>query len=290
MERIQTYMADVLDPAPRRATWRVVGRALRRVLAPGAAVLLALAAAPAGAETLQAHYSLSLIGLSIGSADASGVVEPQKYRVDIAMKTSGLANLVNNTKGAATATGGLGAGGPAPASYANTTSNNEEMRTVRMSLSANAVRALEVKPEPWDAAMRVPVSEGHRRRILDPVSALIMSVPAGEPLTGPSACNRTIPVFDGVTRFDVRLTFAETRLVRTRGYEGPVSVCSARYTPISGYRPDSSSTKYMAENHDMEVWLAPMPNAHVVVPYHIDIRTAAGMLVIDAAEFQIGQR
>ena len=69
--------------------------------------LCACALSPAGAETLKAHYALSLMGLSIGSAFATGVVEPQNYRVDISMKTTGLANLVNNTKGAATASGGL---------------------------------------------------------------------------------------------------------------------------------------------------------------------------------------
>jgi len=290
MEHIETRTADPQYPAQRRSGLGVLGSGAAGVLALGAAVTLLLSGAPARAETLKAHYSLSLIGFSIGSAYASGVVEPQNYRVDISMKTTGLANLVNNTKGAASASGGINADGPAPASYANTTSNNDESRTVRMSLSANAVRALDVKPEPWDAAVRVPVSESNKRRILDPVSALIMSVPSGQPLTGPSACNRTIPVFDGVTRFDVRLVFVETRMVRTNGYEGPVSVCAARYTPIAGYRPDSSSTKYMAENHDMDVWLAPMPNAHVVVPYRIDIRTSAGMLVIDAADFHIGQR
>jgi hypothetical protein len=247
-------------------------------------------AAPVSAESLKAHYLLSLIGFSIGSAVANGAIEPQKYHVDIAMRTTGLANLVNSTRGAANASGSLTGEGPAPASYANTTANSSETRTVQMALSANAVRRLDVRPEPWDAAVRIPVHESDRRSIVDPVSALIMSVPAGEALVGPSACNRTISVFDGVTRFDVRLSFIETRTVRTKGYAGPVSVCSAHYTPIAGHRPDSSSTRYMAENHEMGVWLAPMPGAHVVVPYRIDIRTSAGPLVIDAAEFQIGQR
>lgn len=251
--------------------------------------LAALCAQPAVAETLRAHYALSLMGLSIGSAFASGVVEPQAYRVDIAMRTTGLANLVNSTKGSAMAMGGLTTGGPSPASYANTTSNSDETRTVRMSLSGNTVRAVEVKPAPWDTAARVPVSETARKHIVDPVSALIMSVPPGEELTGPAACNRTIPVFDGVTRFDVQLSYAGARTAQTKGFTGPVTVCAARYTPIAGHRPDSASTRFMAENHDMSVWLAPLPNAHVVVPIHIDIRTAAGMLVIDAAEFQIGQ-
>ncbi len=230
------------------------------------------------------------MGLSIGSASASGVVEPESYRVDISMRTSGLANLVNNTKGAATASGGLTSVGPSPSAYANTTSNNEETRTVRMSLSSNAVRAVEVKPEPWDAVMRVPVGEGDKKRVVDPVSALIMSVPKGQELIGPAACDRTISVFDGVARFDVALAYSGAHTAQTGGYSGPVAVCSARYTPIAGHRPDSKSTRYMAENRDISVWLAPLPDAHVVVPIHIDIRTGAGQLVIDAADFQVGPR
>ena len=251
---------------------------------------LALCASPAASETLKARYALSLMGFPIGSAIASGVVDPQNYRIDISMKTTGLANLVNDAKGAASASGGFVAGGPSPASYANTTSNKDETRTVRMSLAGNAVRAVDVRPAPWDADARVPVAESAKRHIVDPVSALIMRVPPGEELMGPAACNRTISVFDGVTRFDVRLVYAGAETAETKGYAGPVTVCSARYTPIAGHRPDSASTRYLASNEDMNVWLAPLPDAHVVVPIHIAIGTAAGTLVIDASEFQIGQR
>jgi hypothetical protein len=255
-------------------------------------LFVALACGPAGAagaETIKAHYALSLMGLSIGSAFASGVLD-RNYRIDISMRTSGLANLVNNSKGAATASGGLTAVGPSPAAYANTTSNEDEVRTVRMSLAGNAVRMVEVKPEPWDADQRIPVTDSAKKRIVDPVSALIMSVPQGEALTGPAACNRTIAVFDGVTRFDVALAYSGEHTASTKGYAGPVAVCSARYTPIAGHRPDSKSTRYMAENRDINVWLAPLPEARVVVPIHIDIKTAAGDLVIDASDFEVGSK
>lgn len=253
------------------------------------AALFLCAAGSAQAETIKAHYALSLMGLSIGSAYASGVLD-RNYRIDISMRTTGLANLVNNTKGAATASGGLTAVGPSPLAYANTTSNEDEVRTVRMALSGNAVRMVEVRPEPWDSDLRIPVTDGNKKRVVDPVSALIMSVPQGQDLTGPAACNRTIAVFDGVTRFDVALAYAGEQTASTRGYSGPVAVCSARYTPISGHRPDSKATRYMAENRDMNVWLAPMPEARVLVPIHIDIKTAAGDLVIDASEIQIGSK
>ena len=93
-----------------------------------------------------------------------------------------------------------------------------------------------------------------------------------------------------MTRFDVELAYAGDHTAQTRGYAGPVTVCSARYTPIAGHRPDSSATRYMANNNDISVWLAPLPDARVVVPIHIAIGTAAGKLVIDASEFQIEQR
>ncbi|MGJ0396398.1 MAG: DUF3108 domain-containing protein [Methylocystis sp.] len=263
----------------------------RDIAAIATAVALCIAlGAPARAESLRAHYALSLMGLSIGSAYASGVVDPQTYRVEISMRTTGLANLINNARGAASASGGLTLAGPSPASYANTTSNSDETRTVRMSLAGNAVRSVDVRPAPWDAEARIPVTESAKRHVVDPVSALIMRVPPGAELTGPSACNRTISVFDGVTRFDVELAYAGDHTAQTRGYAGPVTVCSARYTPIAGHRPDSSSTRYMANNHDISVWLAPLPDAHVVVPIHIAIGTAAGRLVIDASEFEITQR
>jgi hypothetical protein len=281
-----------LCAAAGRQRLRTLGRDIVAVAMPPALffVLCVALGAPAGAETLRAHYALSLMGLSIGSAYASGVVDPQTYRVEISMRTTGLANLINNAQGAASASGGLTLAGPSPASYANTTSNSDETRTVRMSLAGNAVRAVDVRPAPWDAEARIPVTESAKRHIVDPVSALIMRVPPGEQLTGPAACNRTISVFDGVTRFDVELAYAGDHTAQIRGYAGPVTVCSARYMPIAGHRPDSSSTRYMANNHDISVWLAPLPDAHVVVPIHIAIGTAAGRLVIDASEFEINQR
>jgi hypothetical protein len=290
---VTVFASSVLASSVLASSGRAARKGLGASLCDGAALALGAAAlfgaTPLAAETIKAHYALSLMGLSIGSAFASGVVEPPSYRVDISMRTTGLANIVNNTKGAATASGAL-TSALSPASYANTTTNSEETRTVRMSLAGNAVRASEVKPAPWDAEARVPVEESDKRHIVDPVSALIMPVPAGQELTGPAACNRTISVFDGVTRFDVRLSYAGAHNAQFRGYEGPVTVCTARYTPIAGHRPDSNSTRYMAANSDMNVWLAPLPEAHVVVPVHIDIKTAAGKLVIDASELQIGQR
>ena len=177
-----------------------------------------------------------------------------------------------------------------PNAYANTTANANETRTVRMGLNAGTVRAVEISPPFLDMDERVPVTQAHKTSVLDPVSALVMSVPPGQPLIGQAACDRTIPVYDGLVRFNVSLFFKGVRNVQAKGYSGPVSVCSARYTPISGYKLDSQSTRYMAENRDLEVWLAPLEQAHVVAPYYIKVGTKSGTLVIQAVDFHVTQQ
>ena len=282
-----------VEPARIRLPWlRQTGLMSRRRSSRVLSLVLAMALIPlaASAESFRATYALSLMGIPIGVASANGFIDAHAYKLEIGMRTSGLATLVNSSKGAATATGKFAADGPSPATFAHTIANSNEMRTVRMALVDKSVRQVEVNPEPWDAAVRLPVTEEQKRRVFDPVSALIMAVPAGEQLVGPSACNRTIPVFDGIARFDVHLSYVETRSVHTRGYMGPVSVCSARYLPISGHRPDSPSTKFMAENREISVWLAPLSGARVVFPLRIDLRTVAGMMSIEASEFQVGAK
>ena len=194
--------------------------------------------------------------------------------------------MVSNVKLALAATGSLRKGGLAPSTYATTSANSIGSRTVRMSLDCGNVKAVEIFPPFEDKEGRIPVTEANKRNIVDPTSALIMPVPEGESLVGPAACDRTIQVYDGYVRFDVALHYVGVRDVSVKGYSGPVSVCSARYIPIAGHKRDSKSTKFMAENRDIEAWLAPLERAHVVVPLHVALMTLAGDAVIDAVDFR----
>jgi hypothetical protein len=239
------------------------------------------------ADEFRARYTVSLIGLPIGEAAAAGSIGPASYRINLSAKLTGVAAMIANVKLALAATGALRRGGIAPSTYATTSANSQGSRTVRMSLDAGNVKAVEIFPPFEDKDGRVPVTAANKRNILDPATALIMAVPEGQPLVGPAACNRTIPVYDGYVRFDVTLHYVGTRHVAVEGYSGPVSVCAARYSPISGHKRDSKSTKFMAENTDIEAWLAPIERAHVVVPFHVALMTLAGTAVIDAIEFSV---
>ena len=254
----------------------------------GALVLAAgLLALPARADSFTATYNVSLIGLPIGTARIAADLSPTRYKIEASAKLSGFASMVSNSRGAANGSGAIVAGRIAPAGYATTASNSVMTRTVRMSLAGNAVTGIDISPPFEDRPDRVPITDKDKRGILDPVGAFVITVPGEAPLVGPAACNRTIPIFDGYTRFDIALTYVGQRNVAAKGYAGPVAVCAARYQPIAGHRPNRPATRFMIDNTDLEVWLAPVESARVLMPYRLSVRTMIGTTVVEASEFRV---
>ena len=252
----------------------------------GLALALGIAS-PASAETLRAHYGVSLVGLHIGELTADGTLEPQAYRMQLTAHLTGMAAMISSVRMALTSTGAMHKDRLQPSTYATSTVNSSDTRTLRMALKAGSVKAVEIVPPPEFHGERVPVTEANKRNILDPTSALIMPVPVAAALVGPAACDRTLPIYDGYARFDIALHYAGQRDVDVAGYSGPVSVCSARYMPISGHLVNSRSTAFMAQNEGIEVWLAPVEHAHVVVPIRVAMPTMAGQLEIEATDFAL---
>jgi hypothetical protein len=259
-----------------------------------AAVSFALAApalsspalAQGKAASFSADYGIYLAGLPIGEADVASTIEGDRYKLDVNAKLTGLVGLFVNGRGAATSSGSVSNGRVVPASFAVTSRNSSESRTVRMGLSSGNVAAVDISP-PIDAKEdRVPVADAHRRGIVDPVSALIMPMNAREPLD-PAQCGRTIPIFDGASRFNVVLSYQGRKSVEKPGFKGDVLVCNARWVPISGHRPTRSAVKFMEENRNMSVWLAPLEGTRVLAPLRIAVETMVGMSVIEAQRWEL---
>jgi hypothetical protein len=242
----------------------------------------------AAAESWHASYNVSLIGLPIGVADINGQISATSYHIEASAKISGLAAILSNAKGAATGAGAIAPGHILPATFATTAANSKMTRTVRMAMTDGAVTGVEISPPIEEKPGRVPLKAEDRRGIVDPVGSIIVPVAGNAPLVGPAACtNRSIPIFDGYTRFDVRLSYVGQRRVSAKGYSGPVVVCSARYVPIAGHNPDRPAVKFMISNKQMELWLAPIETARVLVPFRASISTMLGTTVVEASEFSV---
>ena len=105
------------------------------------------------------------------------------------------------------------------------------------------------------------------------------------PAAGPAACNRTVRVFDGWQRYDVKLSFKESKHVQgaTAAYSGEVFVCAARYVPVAGHRPESRvGASTWPTTSAWRSGSLRSANTTVFVPYRIIIGTQVGDLVSSA--------
>jgi hypothetical protein len=251
-----------------------------------AAALFAAERAAAQAEgRWQASYGVTLIGLPIGTAQVTAALDPGRYKIEVQARLTGLAGMVTGGKGAGSASGAFAQGRPASTGYAASGSNGREARTVRMAMSGGTATSVDIAPPIVKKPDAIPVTDAHKRGITDPVSALLMPVPAGKDPVSAAACDRQIQIFDGNARYDIALSYAGTRNVEGRGYSGAVAVCKARYIPIAGHR-DGRATRFMADNRDIEAWLAPVAGTSLVAPYRIAVRSEIGMVVIEANRFE----
>src|SRR5271157_5936414 len=244
-------------------------------------------AASAGADVLHASYRVSLIGLPIGAAYLNADLSPTSYSIRADARLTGLARLFANAQGASAGVGQIVAGHVSPSTFATIAASSQMTRTIRMALAGNAVKGVDIAPPFDDKPDRVPLGPHDEQNIVDPLGAVVIPAPASGSMAPPAACNRKIAIFDGYTRFDIDLTYVGERDAKAKGFDGSVAVCAARYVPISGHSANRAATKFMAENKDLEVWLAPIEADRLWMPFRVSVRTMIGTTVVEAQEFRV---
>lgn len=260
-----------------------------RILA-GAILLLAGlgSAAPAaagGTVTLQATYMIAISGISIGRADVKARFTDKGYAAAISGSTYGVSRFVSDARATLAGSGRVSGNSILPASYNLETSESGFATSVSMTMRGGAIVGLQAIPNLPKVDDRVPVTAQSRQNVVDPVGAFVVAMdkPSDTP-DGNRACNRVVHVFDGWKRFDIRLSYKETR---NGDGDGKVLVCAARYVPVAGHRTSDDDVSYMADNQRLEIWLSPVAGTRYLVPTRILIGTKIGDLVINARAFDV---
>jgi hypothetical protein len=272
-----------------------IGRASRSVRRTGllsALVGAALAiAGPALAQAqgkLEARYTATLAGIPIGKGAWTVEIRERQYSAMADGRVIGLMRAITRGDGTASAEGAMAGGRLVPAAYAAHTADNRRSSEVRMTLSSGTVTDLVAEPVP-PSPDRIPLTEAHRHGVVDPMSAALIGIPPGGEILSPEACRRTLPIFDGYQRFDLALAFKRMDEAHAdHSYRGPVVVCSVAYRPIAGHRPARFAIKYLTEQHDMEIWFAPIAGTRVLAPFHMYVPTLLGPAVLQATQFTTG--
>jgi hypothetical protein len=234
---------------------------------------------------LDASYTISFARIRVGDITASAVFGDREYAISARGHAGGVMKLLVDGEGSFTTHGTIKHGHAVPTTFTSKIVSSSESSDVTMVLDNGSVKELAALPPP--GGDRVPVTEANRQGIVDPLSALLFpAAPTAEGLSQ-EACQRTLPMFDGHQRYDLKLAFKRMdEVTAEKGYAGPVVVCSVGYEPIAGHRASTPLVKYLSEGREMEIMLAPIAGTRLLAPFRVSVMSMVANLLIEANRFE----
>ena len=236
---------------------------------------------------LDAAYTATLLGLPIGQISWTVELWDNQYSAVATGAISGLLRIFSDGRGEITAHGTMSGGRPVGSDFALRLVAGKWSDDVRIVFRGDKAKEYVANAPTNPDPNQVPLTDANRRGVADPMTAMFVYIPGAGEMTVPHACERTVAVFDGHTRYDLQLAFKRLDQVKTeKGYQGPVVVCSAKFVPVAGYDPKRYLFSYMAAQRDMEIWLAPFAGSRLMVPYRVSMPTPFGLGLLQATKFE----
>jgi hypothetical protein len=235
---------------------------------------------------LDARYTVTLGGVPVGRGTWVVVIGDDHFTAAASGATAGLMRIFASGQGQSAARGTISGGQLVPSTYESNIVTDKKYDEVRMTISSGNVKRYVAEPPTIPSPDRVPLTDAHKRNVSDPMTASIFRIPGTGDVAVPQACQRTLAIFDGRMRYDLRLAFKRLEQVKAEsGYEGTSVVCAVQFSPIAGHVPERTAIKYLAQLRDMEMWLAPIAGTRVLVPYRVSVPTPIGVGVLQATRF-----
>ncbi len=264
---------------------RCLGSSAARLMLATALLLAGQSAAFAGGR-LEAHYRISMTGVTIGYANWAVDLRDSAYTTTASGEAGGIFSILFSGKGTARTDGTAASGRLSPSAFTFKLTDEDGQAEFRVTFKDGTARERVTPDSPPDPE-RVPVTDKDRRDVLDPLSAVLLTEVAGVEAMAPENCARALKIFDGRRRYDLALSFIRVdRMALERSYTGPALVCQVILRPVAGYNPDSNLVKYVAGRRDMELWFAPVDGTGVLAPLRVAMPTLLGTLKIEADRFE----
>jgi len=265
-----------------RLGWRYTVLITALLLYCGLLARSALTADPTLTETrVVAGYRIDLDNFNLGSFRFTTTLSGSDYRVQGAGHFSILGGLLYELRTATASSGKITSAGPEPTTYVLSYSGGGDSGQLRMSFDSGTLTALSIVPRRGRDPREIPITKEQLVGALDPIAAAFFRARSDDPNGDLKVCDQTVPVFDGVWRYDLEL--APKRKVPVRkgastAFSNYAVVCRVKFKPISGYAPDDPNVKLMSYTDAIEVWLVPLPGTDMYVPYRLLLPTESGLL------------
>lgn len=148
-------------------------------------------------------------------------------------------------------------------------------RSLAIVFDEAGVKKVRFMPPDPPSKKAIPVTKDDVKGVLDPLSG-VMALSLGD-LSDP--CNQKLPIFDGKQRFDLVFKTAKS------GPPGAPQVCNVRLVPISGHKKGKGADSVISGK--IEVELAPVNKANIVVPKRVTVPTIIGSAELTTESIEI---
>ncbi|WP_075291445.1 DUF3108 domain-containing protein [Pararhizobium arenae] len=223
-------------------------------------------------------YSISLAGLPIAKASFRTKLDSGRYRISGTLKSAGIADILSSTSGQTSVSGTIGRDRLNASEYSMRYKSGKKGRAIDVQFRNGTVTSATMTPPRRIPKNWVPVTKGDMRNVVDPLSGLIFPAKA-------RVCPKTLPIFDGESRLDLKLSPKGTKPFKTEGFSGDVIVCGVKFVPKSGYRKGREDVEYLRKLESMEIWFAMAETVNVYAPVYVRIPTSLGPVTVWATKF-----
>jgi hypothetical protein len=248
------------------------------------ALLSTSASAIAQPSRHETKFKVKFGGLTVGEVTFGVALDGNDYTFTGNGQTQGLADWFAKGKAVIKSEGRLAGSRTIASSHYLSVTEKKDTAVLKMKFKNGWARDVYVNPDKRKKFKTEPkyavFKPGDLGNVIDPASTMVVPVPVEQAKDPNAVCDHLFRVYDGDTRFDIKLSYKSNQPIKTEGYDGYAYVCKLQYIPIAGHKRKNKGTVQMAANNDMEIWLAPIsggdPKQSVFTAIRINIPTWVG--------------
>ena len=234
------------------------------------------------ASAFYGDYVVSFYGLPVASSTFRSSFGGDRFAMEGKLSSAGIARIFDSTTASVTVNGRFAGKNPRPEGYSVSYTTGGKAKRTALSFSGGRVSGvvndppLKKRGKDW-----VPVTRKHLSSVTDPISAVLVRANSLD-----EACGRTVSVFDGELRADLKLGAGRREEVDTDAYSGEAVTCDARFVPVAGYRPGNKSMVWLRDHGSISVTFAPLGKTGIYAPVHATIGTQIGTITLYARRLE----
>jgi hypothetical protein len=244
-------------------------------------VITVPAKAPAGAQSFAADYAVSLYGLPIARSRFRTTISDDQFSIAGSLTSAGVAKLFDDTEGTMSASGRFSGEAVEPDAFLLSYTSGKKKQTTKIAFSGGNVTDTRNVPPLKKRKDRVPLGKGDLDAVADPLSGTLVRADSLQ-----DVCARTIKIYDGEMRADLKLSKASDGPLWS-GHEGEAVTCNVRFVPVSGYRKGRDSLEFLKNKAKIQIAFAPLGTTGVYAPVQALVGTEIGTIQIEAQNIQI---